>query len=155
MAIFILKDRLNMEKLAMPAEKAIPNVPATYPKEQTQKAHVAMSAMSAIPASLPHTTTKTKTKVKVDRSITLRQKMAIITAFGVMIATVLGLVIMRANVSATSQQLQDKQAEVQELQVEKENLTQEVHELSTYSRIMEIAGEQGLTMGEENIRNVE
>ncbi|OYW69048.1 MAG: cell division protein FtsL [Aerococcus viridans] len=152
MAIFILKDRLNMEKLAMPAEKAIPNVPATYPKEQTQKAHV---AMSAIPASLPHTTTKTKTKVKVDRSITLRQKMAIIAAFGVMIATVLGLVIMRANVSATSQQLQDKQAEVQELQVEKENLTQEVHELSTYSRIMEIAGEQGLTMDEENIRNVE
>ncbi|RPA60832.1 cell division protein FtsL [Aerococcus agrisoli] len=151
MAIFILKDRLNMEKHAMPAEKAIPNIPA-YPKEQTQKANV---AMAAIPASVPHTTTKTKTKVKVDRSISIPQKMAILGVFALMIAAVLGLVIMRANVSATSQQLQDKQAEVQELQIEKENLTQEVHELSTYSRIMEIAGEQGLTMDEENIRNVE
>ena len=83
------------------------------------------------------------------------QKMLMTVAFLFMISGLLGVTIMRANVNAASQQLQEVQQNAEDLGVQKENLTQEVHELSNYSRVVEIAEEQGLNMNEENIRNVE
>ncbi|MFE0441886.1 MULTISPECIES: cell division protein FtsL [unclassified Aerococcus] len=146
MAIFLLQDQVNIKMSAMPAERAIPNIPA-YPEESQQaqpKRNVA-----ALPASIP--ASKSKSKVK----FSLMQKMLMTVAFLVMIAGLLGVTIMRANVNAASQQLQEVQQNAEDLGVQKENLTQEVHELSNYSRVVEIAEEQGLNMNEENIRNVE
>lgn len=146
MAIFLLQDQVNIKMNAMPAEKAIPNIPA-YPEER-QKAE-AKPTMTALPASVPASTSKTKVK------FSLLQKMMMTVAFLVMISGLLGVTIMRANVNAASQQLQEVQQNAEELGVQKENLTQEVHELSNYSRVVDIAEEQGLNMNEENIRNVE
>ncbi|MEY8370789.1 cell division protein FtsL [Aerococcaceae bacterium 50-4] len=146
MAIFLLQNQVNIKMNAMPAEKAIPNIPA-YPEER-QKAE-AKPTMTALPASVPASTSKTKVK------FSLLQKMMMTVAFLVMISGLLGVTIMRANVNAASQQLQEVQQNAEELGVQKENLTQEVHELSNYSRVVDIAEEQGLNMNEENIRNVE
>lgn len=131
---------------AMPAERAIPNIPA-YP-EESQHAQPKRN-MTALPASIP--ASKSRPKVK----FSLMQKMLMTVAFLFMISGLLGVTIMRANVNAASQQLQEVQQNAEDLGVQKENLTQEVHELSNYSRVVEIAEKQGLNMNEENIRNVE
>lgn len=146
MAIFLLQDQVNIKMNAMPAERAIPNIPA-YP-EESQHAQPKRN-MTTLPASIP--TSKSRPKVK----FSLMQKMLMTVAFLFMISGLLGVTIMRANVNATSQQLQEVQQNAEDLGVQKENLTQEVHELSNYSRVVEIAEEQGLNMNEENIRNVE
>lgn len=146
MAIFLLQDQVNIKMQAMPAERAIPNIPA-YP-EESQQAQPKRN-MTALPVSIP--VSKSRPKVK----FSLMQKMLMTVTFLVMIAGLLGVTIMRANVNAASQQLQEVQQKAEDLGVQKENLTQEVHELSNYSRVVEIAEEQGLNMNEENIRNVE
>ena len=146
MAIFLLQDQVNIKINAMPAERAIPNIPA-YP-EESQHAQPKRN-MTALPASIP--ASKSRPKVK----FSLMQKMLMTVAFLFMISGLLGVTIMRANVNAASQQLQEVQQNAEDLGVQKENLTQEVHELSNYSRVVEIAEEQGLNMNEENIRNVE
>lgn len=146
MAIFLLQDQVNIKMNAMPAERAIPNIPA-YP-EESQHAQPKRN-MTALPASIP--ASKSRPKVK----FSLMQKMLMTVAFLFMISGLLGVTIMRANVNAASQQLQEVQQNAEDLGVQKENLTQEVHELSNYSRVVEIAEEQGLNMNEENIRNVE
>lgn len=146
MAIFLLQDQVNIKMNAMPAERAIPNIPA-YP-EESQHAQPKRN-MTTLPASIP--VSKSRPKVK----FSLMQKMLMTVAFLFMISGLLGVTIMRANVNATSQQLQEVQQNAEDLGVQKENLTQEVHELSNYSRVVEIAEEQGLNMNEENIRNVE
>ncbi|MCY7730436.1 cell division protein FtsL [Aerococcus urinaeequi] len=146
MAIFLLQDQVNIKMNAMPAERAIPNIPA-YP-EESQHAQPKRN-MTALPASIP--AIKSRPKVK----FSLMQKMLMTVAFLFMISGLLGVTIMRANVNAASQQLQEVQQNAEDLGVQKENLTQEVHELSNYSRVVEIAEEQGLNMNEENIRNVE
>lgn len=146
MAIFLLQDQVNIKMNAMPAERAIPNIPA-YP-EESQHAQPKRN-MTTLPASIP--VSKSRPKVK----FSLMQKMLMTVAFLFMISGLLGVTIMRANVNAASQQLQEVQQNAEDLGVQKENLTQEVHELSNYSRVVEIAEEQGLNMNEENIRNVE
>ncbi|MEB7389201.1 MAG: cell division protein FtsL [Aerococcus urinaeequi] len=146
MAIFLLQDQVNIKMNAMPAERAIPNIPA-YP-EESQHAQPKRN-MTALPASIP--ASKSRPKVK----FSLMQKMLMTVAFLFMISGLLGVTIMRANVNAASQQLQEVQQNAEDLGVQKENLTQEVHELSNYSRVVEIAEDQGLNMNEENIRNVE
>ncbi|MCI6735497.1 cell division protein FtsL [Aerococcus viridans] len=146
MAIFLLQDQVNIKMNAMPAERAIPNIPA-YP-EESQHAQPKRN-MTTLPASIP--VSKSRPKVK----FSLMQKMLMTVAFLFMISGLLGVTIMRANVNATSQQLQEVQQNAEDLGVQKENLTQEVHELSNYSRVVEIAEEQGLNMNEGNIRNVE
>ncbi len=146
MAIFLLQDQVNIKMNAMPAERAIPNIPA-YP-EESQHAQPKRN-MTALPASIP--ASKSRSKVK----FSLMQKMLMTVTFLVMISGLLGVTIMRANVNAASQQLQEVQQNAEDLGVQKENLTQEVHELSNYSRVVDIAEEQGLNMNEENIRNVE
>lgn len=146
MAIFLLQDQVNIKMNAMPAERAIPNIPA-YP-EESQHAQPKRN-MTALPASIP--ASKSRPKIK----FSLMQKMLMTVAFLFMISGLLGVTIMRANVNAASQQLQEVQQNAEDLGVQKENLTQEVHELSNYSRVVEIAEKQGLNMNEENIRNVE
>ena len=146
MAIFLLQDQVNIKMSAMPAERAIPNIPA-YP-EESQQAQPKQN-VTALPANIP--ANKSKSRVK----FSLMQKMLMTIAFLVMIAGLLGVTIMRANVNAASQQLQEVQQNAEDLGIQKENLTQEVHELSNYSRVVEIAEEQELNMNEENIRNVE
>ena len=146
MAIFLLQDQVNIKMNAMPAERAIPNIPA-YP-EESQHAQPKRN-MTTLPASIP--VSKSRPKVK----FSLMQKMLMTVAFLFMISGLLGVTIMRANVNATSQQLQEVQQNAEDLGIQKENLTQEVHELSNYSRVVEIAEEQGLNMNEGNIRNVE
>lgn len=146
MAIFLLQDQVNIKMNAMPAERAIPNIPA-YP-EESQHAQPKRN-MTTLPASIP--VSKSRPKVK----FSLMQKMLMTVAFLFMISGLLGVTIMRANVNAASQQLQEVQQNAEDLGVQKENLTQEVHELSNYSRVVEIAEEQGLNMNEGNIRNVE
>ncbi|MFV8313937.1 cell division protein FtsL [Aerococcus urinaeequi] len=146
MAIFLLQDQVNIKMNAMPVERAIPNIPA-YP-EESQHAQPKRN-MTTLPASIP--ASKSRPKVK----FSLMQKMLMTVAFLFMISGLLGVTIMRANVNAASQQLQEVQQNAEDLGVQKENLTQEVHELSNYSRVVEIAEEQGLNMNEENIRNVE
>jgi cell division protein FtsL len=146
MAIFLLQDQVNIKMNAMPAEKAIPNLPAS--SEERQQSETKRN-MTALPASIP--ASKSKSKVR----FSMLQKVMMTLAFLVMISGLLGVTIMRANVNAASQQLQEVQQNAEDLGVQKENLTQEVHELSNYSRVVEIAEEQGLNMNEENIRNVE
>ena len=146
MAIFLLQDQVNIKMNAMPAERAIPNIPA-YP-EESQHAQPKRN-MTTLPASIP--VSKSRPKVKFKK----KKKMLMTVAFLFMISGLLGVTIMRANVNATSQQLQEVQQNAEDLGVQKENLTQEVHELSNYSRVVEIAEEQGLNMNEGNIRNVE
>lgn len=146
MAIFLLQDQVNIKMNAMPAERAIPNIPAY--SEESQHAQPKRN-MTTLPASIP--VSKSRPKVK----FSLMQKMLMAVAFLIMISGLLGVTIMRANVNAASQQLQEVQQNAEDLGVQKENLTQEVHELSNYSRVVEIAEEQGLNMNEENIRNVE
>lgn len=146
MAIFLLQDQVNIKMNAMPAEKAIPNIPA-YPEERQQAQP--KRNMTTLPVSIP--ASKSRPKVK----FSLMQKMLMTVAFLFMISGLLGVTIMRANVNAASQQLQEVQQNAEDLGVQKENLTQEVHELSNYTRVVEIAEEQGLNMNEENIRNVE
>src|SRR5699024_1450109 len=146
MAIFLLQDQVNIKMNAMPAERAIPNIPA-YP-EESQHAQPKRN-MTALPASIP--ASKSRPKVK----FSLMQKMLMTVAFLFMISGLLGVTIMRANVNAASQQLQEVQQNAEELDVQKEKLIQEVHEISNYTRVVEIAEEQGLNMNEENIRNVE
>lgn len=148
MAIFLLRDQVHIEMNAMPAEKAIPNIPA-YPQEQTQEK--VKPAMTAVPSSISATKAKSKEKIR----FTLMQKMLMAVSFLLMICGFLGVTIMRANVNAASQSLYDVQQNAEDLGVEKENLTQEVHELSNYTRVVDIAEKQGLNMNEENIRNVE
>ncbi|MGY0836011.1 cell division protein FtsL [Aerococcus urinaeequi] len=146
MAIFLLQDQVNVRMNAMPAEKAIPNIPAN--PEERQQVEV-KQAMTALPTSIP--ASKSQSKVR----FSMLQKVMMTVAFLVMISGLLGVTIMRANVNAASQQLQEVQQNAEELSVQKENLTQEVHELSNYSRVVKIAEDQGLDMNEENIRNVE
>lgn len=146
MAIFLLKDQVNIKMNAMPAEKAIPNVTG-YPEEQPE----ARPSITSVPTSVP----ATKPVVKDKSKFKLSQKVFMTVSFLFMIAGLLGVSLMRGSVSATSQSLQDVQQEAQDLKIEKENLTQEVHELSNYTRVVDIAEEQGLDMNEENIRNVE
>lgn len=62
--------------------------------------------------------------------------------------------ITQVMLSNQNRDLQDIQLSNQQVAVENNNLSQEVQELSRYSRIMEVAEELGLKMDEGNIRNV-
>lgn len=81
MAIFLLQDQVNIKMSAMPAERAIPNIPA-YP-EESQQAQPKQN-VTALPASIP--ASKSKSRVK----FSLMQKMLMTIAFLVMIAGLLG-----------------------------------------------------------------
>lgn len=60
----------------------------------------------------------------------------------------------QATLSKQNIALQDIRQASTTVSAQNTNLEQEVEELSRYSRIMEIAQELGLTMNEENVRNV-
>lgn len=56
--------------------------------------------------------------------------------------------------SSASRNLQDVNREITQTNVEIENLNQQVHELSRYDRINEIAEKYGLELYDENIVNI-
>ena len=56
--------------------------------------------------------------------------------------------------TTSSRNVQDLNSEIQTNEIEIENLEQHVHELSRYDRIHKIAEDYGLTLHEENIRNL-
>ena len=78
---------------------------------------------------------------------------------------IVGLVIMFALATITiissmvvtnkNRQLQDIQTNTTLMQRKNDTLLQSVQELSQYDRVNRIAKEQGLKMGENNVRNVE
>lgn len=81
-----------------------------------------------------------------------------ITALVAIMITAIILVFLslltQVTISNQNRQLQDLQDRSLVVSMENDNLSQEVQELSQYSRIMEIAETMGLEMNEANVRNV-
>lgn len=81
-----------------------------------------------------------------------------ITALVAIMITAIILVFLslltQVTISNQNRQLQDLQDRNLVVSMENDNLSQEVQELSQYSRIMEIAETMGLEMNEANVRNV-
>lgn len=57
--------------------------------------------------------------------------------------------------SNLNRQVQDTQEEIAQTEVTIDNLTQHVHELSSYERIFEIAKKRGLELNEDNVKNIQ
>lgn len=147
MAIFAI----NAEKIimyhAMPAEKAVPTpeidsvVPAKQAteKKEAQTGYLKTAQLIAEPTAF----------------LTGIDYIKLLTAFAFLAISIFFLIGARNDLTSTNQRLQDIQNQTAELNGQKQNLTQEIHELSNYDRVMKIAKEHGLEMNEDNIRNVE
>lgn len=145
MAFFAIDLEKNLQCHAMPAEKAVPapNLDPLHPHERQAAPEPVTDYMQPPQPSAEPTTFFTG----IDHA-------KLLTAFAFLAVCVFFLISTRNELTSINQQLQDIQQESIELNGKKHNLTQEVHELSNYDRIMDIAKEHGLKINEANIRNV-
>ncbi|AMB99657.1 hypothetical protein AWM75_06535 [Aerococcus urinaehominis] len=142
MAIFALERDKTFIFHAMPAEKAIPDQTSDQGDSRDATKHDINEldrAYEALPSNI----------------LTGKNWLTLAGFFAFSLLCLWGAVGSQANASKLEQDLSQLQGQAQELSVKKGHLSQEVHELSTYDRVMEIAEDYGLTMNEDNIRNVE
>lgn len=147
MPIFALDTTKKIVQFAMPAEKAIPT-PHSEPLIPAEKQ----------PEAIPHVKEEPKTAEYVEKTTKIFTGLdygKMFVAFSFLAVCVFFLISTRNQWTSTNQNLQDIQVQTAEVSNQKSNLSQEVHELSNYDRVMQIAEDKGLAMNEENIRNVE
>lgn len=115
----------------------------TLPHESPQPKRVPEPSSQPAPASDPK-----------PRSTYKHEYIALIMMTAAVIAMCVVSLMTQAFMDRQNVALQDIHQANNAVAFQNTNLEQEVEELSSYSRIMDIAGEQGLKMNEENVRNV-
>ncbi|AMB93505.1 cell division protein FtsL [Aerococcus sanguinicola] len=140
MGLFALHPEQASLAYAMPAEKAAPleDQPSSPKKSQV---HLVQK-----PAHKVHSQ---------KRFLTTADWIKLISMFMVTAACLIFLVASKAQYMQADQELKGIQAQISDVQNNKNNIQQKVNELGNYDRVMEVAKDQGLTMDEDNIRNVE
>lgn len=129
MSIFALHPKQQqLKKMAMPVEKAVP---------QAQSLHTVAKQTQA-------------------RTHFFSQKEWVILAssFLFFILSLTLLISVKGNLAQEKYQTHQLNQQTTEIKNDKSHVQQEINELSNYDRVMKIAEENGLTMNEENIRNV-
>ncbi|MDO4670275.1 MAG: cell division protein FtsL [Aerococcus sp.] len=129
MSIFALDPKHHqVKKMAMPIEKAVPQV-----------------------KPLPKVVRQTQEKA---RFFSKKELVILVSSFLFFILSLTLLISVKGNLA--QQQYEKRQIEQQtsEVKEDKTHAQQEINELSNYDRVMKIAEENGLTMNEDNIRNV-
>ncbi|MCZ0717715.1 cell division protein FtsL [Aerococcus kribbianus] len=142
MAIFILQKEKQVAYYAMPAQKAVPN-----PERRRNNNLSDSSLVNPVP--------KAGESVETTTFFTGKDAFAIFCAFAFFMLALAFLITSRNQVVESSKQLQDIEYEIEQVNVEKGNLGQEVQELSRYDRVTDIAKDRGLEMNEDAIRNVD
>ncbi|OFK17447.1 hypothetical protein HMPREF2829_08375 [Aerococcus sp. HMSC072A12] len=137
MGLFALEPEQVHTAYAMPAEKAAP-----------------LKDQPATSQGQVHLLEKTKPQAQ-KGFLTTADWIKLGTMFLVTAACLIFLVGSKAQYMQADQELKGIQAQISDVQNNKNNIQQKVNELGNYDRVMEVAKDQGLTMDEDNIRNVE
>ncbi|MDO4680383.1 MAG: cell division protein FtsL [Aerococcus sp.] len=122
------------------------------PKHQHLKQH-AMPVEKAVPQAKPlHAVTKKAQERR--RFFSQKEWIILGSSFLFFILALMLLISMKASLAQEEYDMRQIEQQTLEVKSDKTHAEQEINELSNYDRVMKIAEENGLTMNEDNIRNV-